>query len=74
MSTAETTVLLLFALIGVSGALAVVVFVWGFVIYISRLGTERRVQGVRIMEWGVSLIVTAIVLIGVLRLVEYWFA
>lgn len=73
MSTTETAILLIYALIGVSGALSIVVFVWGFIVYIIRLGTERRVEGIRIMEWGVSLIFTAIILIGVMRFLEHWF-
>lgn len=59
-------IILLYAMIGISGALSVVVFVWGFVTYISRLGTDRRVAGIRIMEWGVGLVMTSIFLIGVL--------
>lgn len=59
-------IILLYAMTGISGALSVVVFVWGFVTYISRLGTDRRVAGIRIMEWGVGLVMTSIFLIGVL--------
>ena len=73
MSTTDTIVLLLYALIGISGALSAAVFTWGFIIYILRLGTERRIAGIRIMEWGVSLILTAIILIGAIRLLEHWF-
>ncbi|MFZ2886872.1 MAG: hypothetical protein WA021_03575 [Minisyncoccia bacterium] len=74
MSTIDTFVILLHALIGVSGALSVLVFLWGFCVYIARLGTERRVHGIRIMEWGVSLIFTSIILIGVMRLGQHLFA
>ncbi len=70
MSTTESIITLVYALIGISGALSIVVFVWGFTIYISRLGTERRIEGIRIMEWGVGLAITSIALIGVLRLLE----
>lgn len=70
MSTTETIVTLAYALVGISGALSLIVFIWGFVVYISRLGTERRVEGIWIMEWGVGLIITAILLIGVARLLE----
>ncbi len=59
--------ILLYAMIGISGALSLVIFVWGFAVYISRLGTDRRVAGIRIMEWGVGLVMTSIFLIGVLR-------
>jgi len=67
METNSFTILL-YAMIGISGALSVVVFVWGFVTYISRLGTDRRIAGIRIMEWGVGLVMTSIFLIGVLNL------
>lgn len=70
MSATETVVLLFYAMIGISGALSVVVFVWGFVTYIARLGTERRVYGIRIMEWGVAIILTSVLLIGVMRILE----
>ncbi len=66
METNSFTILL-YAMIGISGALSVVIFVWGFVVYISRLGTDRRVAGIRIMEWGVGLVMTSIFLIGVMR-------
>jgi hypothetical protein len=70
MSTTDTIITLVYALIGISGALSLVVFAWGFVVYVSRLGTERRIEGIWIMEWGVGLVITAIILIGVLRLLE----
>lgn len=62
--------ILLYAMIGISGALSLAVFVWGFAVYISRLGTDRRVEGIRIMEWGVGLVMTSIFLIGILRLFQ----
>ena len=70
MSISDTFVLLTYALIGVSGALSFAVFLWGFTIYIVRLGTERRVEGIRIIEWAIGLALTSIVLIGVLHLLE----
>lgn len=63
-------IILIYAMIGITGALALIVFTWGFVVYISRLGTDRRIQGIRIMEWGVGFVITSIFLIGFLRLLE----
>lgn len=62
--------ILLYAMIGISGALSVVVFMWGFATYISRLGTDRRIAGIRIMEWGVGLVMTSIFLIGLMRFLQ----
>lgn len=70
MSTAETFTLLVYALIGISGSLSIVVFVWGAGVYLSRLGTERRVAGIRIMEWGIAFVFTSILLIALLRWLE----
>lgn len=67
---AQSITILVYAMIGITGALALVVFLWGFAIYISRLGTDRRIAGIHIMEWGVGLLITSVVLIGVLRLLE----
>jgi hypothetical protein len=74
MGATDTLSLLLYAVIGISGALALVVFVWGIIVYAARLGTERRVQGIRIMEWGVALILTSVLLIGALRFTENLFS
>ena len=70
MDTQETFIILTYALIGISGALSIIVFVWGFATYISRLGTDRRIAGIRIMEWGVGLVTASIVLIGILHLLQ----
>ena len=70
MAETSTFVLILYALIGISGALSIIAFVRGFITYISRLGTERRDEGIKIMEWSIGFIITAIVLIGILRFFE----
>lgn len=72
MTESQTLILVIYGLIGVAGALAVVVFLWGFITYIARLGLVRRKEGIDIMEWGVGFIVTAIVLIGILHLLQRW--
>lgn len=69
-STSETVVFLLYGLIGLFGAASVIVFLWGFILYLVRIGTERREEGIHIMEWAVGLIITVIVLIGILRYVQ----
>ena len=72
MTESSAIILILYALIGICGALSVVVLVWGFIVYISRLGTERRDKGLDVMEWSVGLLITAIVLIGIMRLILWW--
>lgn len=74
MGETNNVLLILYALIGICGALSSIVFIRGFITYISRLGTERRAEGIDIMEWGVGFIITAIALIGVLRLYTWWTA
>ena len=69
-STSENVVFLLYGLIGLFGAASVVVFLWGFILYLVRIGTERREDGIHIMEWSISLIITVIILIGLLRYIQ----
>ncbi len=73
MEATPLFITVLYGLIGATGALSVVVFVWGISLYIARLGTERRADGIDMMEWSVGLGVTVIILIGLLRLVESHF-
>ena len=56
--------------IGFFGLIAIVVFATGFAIYITRLGTERREDGIKIMEKGLSILIAVIVATGVLYWVE----
>jgi ABC-type sulfate transport system permease component len=67
---------IVYALIGATGALSVVVFVAGFSQYITKIGlpSAMRDPGVSGMEWSIRLILTAIVLIVVLRYLESWLA
>ena len=74
MNESSILVSILYGLVGATGALSLVVLLWGFVVYIMRLGQVRRDEGIHIMQWGVGLIITAIILIGVLRLVQHWFS
>lgn len=74
MTESSTFIVLIYGFIGVSGALSLILLAWGFILYLARLGTERRVEGIKIMEWAVGLLITAIILIGVVRLVKWWLA
>ena len=73
MTIGYTFMTVLYGLIGISGALSIIVMVWGFLVYIFRLGTVRREEGIHIMQWGVRLVITSVILIGVMRLVGRWF-
>ncbi len=64
--------LIMYGLIGITGALSAILFFAGFVMYLARLGTFRRKSGISIMEWGVRLIITSIVLMGILRFWGWW--
>lgn len=65
---------ILYGLIGATGALSIVVFVWGLVEYLTKIGlpSDMRNRGISIMEWGVRLVVTAVFLIVALKLVQRW--
>lgn len=64
-------IVILYGLVGSFGAVAVIVGLWGFSVYITRLGTERRVEsrdeGLDIMEWAVVIMVVVVLLAGLLR-------
>ena len=65
-----TAALILYAIIGALGGFSVVIFVSGFILYIVRLGTERRAEGIFMMEWGVTSLFVAVVFIWLLRWIE----
>lgn len=71
---APMSIIILHGLIGSFGAAAIGVFGWGFVIYITRLGTERnnqsRDEGLTIMTWATVILVVVMFLIGILRYLE----
>lgn len=58
----------LYSAVGFFGAVAVIVFVTGFIIYITRLGTERREDGIKIMQKGMSVMMVVVLASAVL----YW--
>jgi hypothetical protein len=75
MSESEAVITIVYGLIGATGALAIVVFAWGFAEYITKIGLPGKMRdpGIGIMEWGVRLILTAVFLILVLKFLERWF-
>ncbi|MBL8157943.1 hypothetical protein JNK62_00165 [bacterium] len=50
----------LYAAIGFFGAVALGVFFTGFIMYITRLGTERREDGIKIMEKGMTILMVVV--------------
>jgi hypothetical protein len=66
-SATETAILGLYGAVGLFGAASFVVFVGGLIVYLARLGTERREEGIKIMEWGFSILVVVVLCIGLLR-------
>ncbi len=64
-------IIIVYGLVGAFGAIAIMVGLWGFNVYITRLGTERRVEsrdeGLEIMQWAVVIMVVVVLLAGLLR-------
>ena len=75
MTESSTIVTLIYALIGLSGALSLAVFAGGFIMYLVKLGLpdKQRDPGIQVMEWGVALAITAIFLVGALKVLHDWF-
>jgi hypothetical protein len=42
----------------------------GFIVWLARLGTIHREEGVKFMEWGVVVLFVLVVLLGLVRLIE----
>lgn len=70
MSMLENVIALFYALVGFTGAISFVLFAWGLGLYLSRMGTERREDGLTRMREGVSVMLASIVLIWLLRFFE----
>jgi hypothetical protein len=65
MSMLETLRLILFGVVGFFGALSIGLMIGGYTTYIARAGLEGRVAGIRVMEWGVSVMfVVMLVAVG----------
>ncbi|MEK7509403.1 MAG: hypothetical protein AAB605_01685 [Patescibacteria group bacterium] len=68
-SATETAALILYALIGFSGALAFTLFIGGLIVYFTRFATQRRKVGIDMMVWAVAVMIAVIILIAILRVV-----
>lgn len=74
MSESEMIITIVYGLIGATGALSIIVFIWGFIEYITKIGlpADQRNSGIAIMEWGVRLVITAVFLIVALKFLQDW--
>lgn len=63
----STLTIILYGVVGVFGAVSVIVFAVGLATYFTRLGTERREEGIHTMEKGFSIMAVVIFTIVILR-------
>ncbi len=61
------------ALIGLFITLAIVVFFWGLIRYLSQMGTEGAKEGINIMLWGIIAIFVMVSIWGIIRLLQATF-
>lgn len=66
----DNLIILNHGLIGAVGALAILIFGWGLALYLARMGTEHREEGIQIMQSSIGLLLTSVVLIWILRFLE----
>lgn len=57
-------------LVGLMLVASLLTFGGGFMMYIARLGTEHRVDGIRYMEWGVNILFVLIVLLAIVKFIQ----
>jgi hypothetical protein len=50
----ETLKLILYGVIGFFGATSIGLMLGGYTVYLARMGLEGRAEGIRYMEWGIS--------------------
>ncbi|MFZ2555525.1 MAG: hypothetical protein WAZ27_00440 [Minisyncoccia bacterium] len=62
--------IIFYGVVGVFGAVSVVFFIVGLITYFTRLGTERREEGILTMEKGFSVMAVVIFAIVILRYLE----
>jgi len=70
MNEGEMTIVIMHGLIGIAGAFSLLALLWGFTIYVSRLGTDRRTEGIKIMQWSIGFMIATIFLITLLRFLQ----
>ncbi len=62
----ETLRLILYGIVGFFGALSLALMIGGYGMYLARAGLEGRAEGIRLMEWGISIIfVVTLVAVGI---------
>lgn len=58
------------AAIGFFGLVACLFFLHGLITYLTRLGTERREEGIKTMTKGVGILIVVVIVVGILRWLE----
>ncbi len=53
--------------VGLMVAAAIILLVGGLIVWLVCLGTPRRSQGIRIMEWGVVILFVLVVLLAIIQ-------
>lgn len=69
-SESDVFVFALRAGIGFFAAIAIIFFIGGLIVYLTRLGTERRAEGIEIMGKATSVLIVVILATGLLRWLE----
>jgi hypothetical protein len=49
---------------------SVLSFVGGFIRYLVVLGTERRIEGLKLMHWGVTILFVLVALLGIINILQ----
>lgn len=58
--------------VGVMLVIAILLFLGGFIVYLSRLGLEGRVSGgLRYMYRGVAILIVLVILLGIVNFVQF---
>lgn len=52
----------------------VLLFIGGFIIYLTRLGIPSRVEGLHKMQWGIMTLFVLAVMLGIIELIQSYFA
>lgn len=56
--------------VGILLVAAMLLFFGGFVVYLTRLGTERRADGLAYMKDGLTVLFVLIILLGIVQLIQ----
>jgi hypothetical protein len=58
---------------GVMLVASLIAFVAGFGLYLVRLGTVYRKDGLDIMVWGIAILFVLVVLLGIAQIIQHFF-